>query len=108
MFYLGRTQKLKVVKRLEHGAYLSDEGMSNDESFCDVPENERVEQDTILLPRKEVGLLSLSVGDIVQAFIYKDYIQSFLHSFSIIFSAIDSASIPHNLRRDAISPCSIN
>ncbi len=72
MFYLGRTQKLKVVKRLEHGAYLSDEGMSNDESFCDVPENERVEQDTILLPRKEVGLLSLSVGDLVQAFIYKD------------------------------------
>lgn len=68
MFYLGRTQNLRVAKLVDHGAYLSSDGVSSE--ICDVPENEQIDSKNILLPKKQAE--GLKTGDIVSVFIYKD------------------------------------
>lgn len=66
---LGITQKLKVTRTTDYGAYLSDilsapnpENTENPESILDIPD--------VLLPKNQVG--KLNIGDIVSVFIYKD------------------------------------
>lgn len=69
MFYLGRTQNLRVAKLADHGAYLSCEGVEN-RDFGDIPENEQIDSKNILLPKKQAE--GLKTGDVVSVFIYKD------------------------------------
>lgn len=69
MFYLGRTQTLRVAKRADHGVYLTYEGVENTFS-TEIPENEQIESRNILLPKKEAE--GLEQNDTVSVFIYKD------------------------------------
>ncbi len=57
MLYLGRRQELVVAKTVEFGVYLSETGSRN--------------EDTVLLPRKEVPA-GTRPGDHLEVFLYKD------------------------------------
>ena len=55
MLQLGEKQKLKIVKKVDFGVYLSEEGS----------------EDRVLLPRKEVPE-DAAIGDSLMVFLYKD------------------------------------
>lgn len=57
MIHLGEKQELKIVKRVEFGVYLAEEGAEGEER--------------VLLPKKQVPE-GAAVGDTVEVFIYKD------------------------------------
>ena len=59
MIELGKIQELRLVKRVEFGAYLSD----------DI--NEKESQNRVLLPLKQVPATA-SIGDPIEVFIYRD------------------------------------
>lgn len=69
MILLGRMQTLRVVKKTDFGVYLSDQGIEADISF--VPDKkEVVDIPSILLPKAQAK--DLSMGDMIEVFIYKD------------------------------------
>ncbi len=68
MFYLGRTQNLKVDRITEHGAFLVPAESTDDTNG--LSENELITAKSILLPKKESA--DLKTGDVITAFVYKD------------------------------------
>lgn len=69
MILLGRIQTLRVVKKTDFGAYLSDQGIEA-APLTVTDKKEIVDVPSILLPKAQAK--DLTIGDTVEVFIYKD------------------------------------
>lgn len=71
MIRLGEMQTLKIVKKVEFGVYLSDDGQSVEERKKQQPGQPSQIAEKVLLPAKQVPK-GAEIGDKVKVFIYRD------------------------------------
>lgn len=71
MIRLGEMQTLKIVKKVEFGVYLSDDGQSVEERKKQQPGQASQITEKVLLPAKQVPK-GAEIGDKVKVFIYRD------------------------------------
>lgn len=71
MIRLGEMQTLKIVKKVEFGVYLSDDGQSVEERKKQQPGQASQIAEKVLLPAKQVPK-GAEIGDKVKVFIYRD------------------------------------
>ena len=71
MIKLGEIQTLKIVKKVEFGVYLSDEGQNEEQNAAERPGQALQTSEKVLLPGRQVPR-EAGIGTEVEVFVYRD------------------------------------
>ena len=71
MIKLGEIQTLKIVKKVEFGVYLADEGQNEEQNAAERPGQALQTSEKVLLPGRQVPR-EAGIGTEVEVFVYRD------------------------------------